>query len=612
MPGFGWVVSSTVRFSGNAAAFMRGIANATKAANEQILAQNRILARNAASWKEQASAARASATATRAANRANIGAGGRGGGGGGGGGIGGGFAGGGAAGALIGGAKRAAMAGGAFAIDSLYEAGKFEIILKSIQNITAATTPQMGKLRQQLFDVGDAAAMSAAQTGEMFREIARQSQGALSFDAMQKMLPYVAKMQVVLGATRGYSPETTTDAAMNFVHLMRIYDAKKMPAGFDLATRMFELSPVSPTQLVRQLTYFVPQLQNMHVPQEQMGALMLTMARAGYGQGKGGSGLAQLVLQSLGPLQMTSSAMAAKKQLLGPMGLNVLDTKGNSRYLHDKKSDVFGLLGALLDYEKRNGAVQAQKMFTSVYGANGGRIAALMSDPVIAAQLQNSMKAIKDQPSLGLNNQAASLIMTFPKAAQRAWENFQSLATDLGGYILPGATKGASDFAGMLHSVQVWLHANEGAAQSFGAKLTANVTLIGNAFNEHSKDIATAVKNFGFLASEMGPFATAAILAIGPLSRLTRVLTDLATGNVGDLRDLMKDTWNSAQDKSGHDRLTGDKYTPGSAPGTGPLPMFELHLHTTDQNPRMDIQRKSGPTSKAPLPLQRQLSGQGW
>jgi len=145
----------------------------------------------------------------------------------------------------VAGAKYGAEAGLGLMWDAVHEAGRYQQIMTSVQNVTGANAAQMAKARKATFDVGHMSATSASESAEMFREIARQSQGSMSFDSMLQLLPHAAKLQVVLGATRGFSPTQTVDNVMALTHLFRQYDPKGMPKMFDTVTRMGELMPTN-------------------------------------------------------------------------------------------------------------------------------------------------------------------------------------------------------------------------------------------------------------------------------------------------------------------------------------------------------------------------------
>jgi hypothetical protein len=116
-----------------------------------------------------------------------------------------------------------------YVVEAVHEAGKLQTIPVSTQNVTGASTAQVRRVKDASFKVGDHTAMSPVQIAEMFRVMSRQSQGVMRFDDMLGLLLHAAKMQVVLGAARGFTPHQTIDSTMTLTHLFRQYDAKGMP-----------------------------------------------------------------------------------------------------------------------------------------------------------------------------------------------------------------------------------------------------------------------------------------------------------------------------------------------------------------------------------------------
>jgi hypothetical protein len=348
-----------------------------------------------------------------------------------------------------------AEAGAGLALDAFYEASKLQAILATTQNLTGATDAQMEGIKGLAYDVGSKTNMSVSNTADMFREIVRSSQGTMSLDAMTSLLTPMAKMQVVLGTTRGMSPKETTDTTMSLVHLFRQYKPGGIPNMMDTVVRMMELSQSPPDQLLRQMTIFEPALKNLKVPDADAATLAITMSRFGMMRGRGGSSLQDLVLQALGPLQMTQHAQNGKAGLMKQMG--ILDAHGNSKYFTDKGGDIFGFLDALEKYENKVGSTKATGAFNSVFLKQGGRLADMFGDPTLMGIL-NSTRATMNQPSLGLESSFEKIMGKAFQASKHAWANFQSMMTEVGERELPGFTKGLNDLGDAFHNAQAWMH----------------------------------------------------------------------------------------------------------------------------------------------------------
>jgi hypothetical protein len=392
-------------------------------------------------------------------------------------------------------AKYGAEAGLGLAWDSIHEAARYQLIMTSVRNVTGASTAQMARARAATFDVGHMSGTSASESAEMFREIARQSQGAMSFDSMLSLLPQAAKMQVVLGATRGFTPTQTVDNTMALVHLFRQYDPKGVPKMMDTVLKMGELMPSNLSQAVTQMGYFLPTLKNLHVPDEDAASLMVAISRFGMGRAKGGTSIANLFNQALGPLQLTQHAQAGKAGLLGPKMLDVIDAKGKSRFFTDKGGDAFGFLDQLANFEKQHGSVMAQKVFTGAFGKTGTRIASVLADPVMVDQLHKIHDAIVKQKSLSLDAQAHSIFGTAWFPMKQAGSDFQSLMTEVGKTALPGVTKGFTDLAGSLHWAQGWLHQHAALEKQVQQTILADVKATEKWIVAHQDDFKQLAKD---------------------------------------------------------------------------------------------------------------------
>jgi hypothetical protein len=369
-----------------------------------------------------------------------------------------------------------ALTAGAAAVgDALYEAGKLQSILVSTQNITGANRAQMNRARLADFSVGNMAGMAPVTTAEMFRELARQSQGSMSFEDMESLLPRMAKMQVVLGNARGFSAAQTTDATMALTHLFRAYDPRGQGAMMDTVLRMGELMPTNLTQAVTSMGYFEPTLKNLHVKDQDAAALMVAISRFGLGRGKGGTSIQNLFSDALGPLQLTAHAQRGKSALLGPGMLDVTDASGKSRFFNDKSGDPMGFLMQLSNFAQSHGSTEAQRVFEGAFGKQGSRVADLMADPVIVNQLKRIEDAVVNQRSLGLDSQSNTIFATANQARKRFGADWQALASEIGTLALPGITRGLNDLSNGLHTATNFLLTHGALEKKISAEIVGYV-----------------------------------------------------------------------------------------------------------------------------------------
>jgi len=472
------------------------------------------------------------------------------------------------------GAKLAIEVGAGYGVDSIYEAAKLQTILTSTQNIIGANAKQMEQIRHAAFEVGNRNAMSAVQTAEMFRDLSRQSAGAMPLSAMVSMLPQMAKMQVVLGAARGFSPHQTVDSVMALTHLFRQYDPKGQTKMFDTILRMGELMPDNLQRAVTSMTYFVPTLKNMHVKDEEAAALMVALSRFGMGKNKGGTSLQNLFMGALGPLQMTSHAQKGKASLLGPKNLNVIDEHGNSRFFTSTSGDPMGYLMALYKFAQKVGSVQFAKVMEGAYGKVGSRFGVLAGDPIIVDQLNRTYDAITKQRSLGLDSQSHTIFSTAGFAMSRSEKNFQSLATEVGGLALPGVTKGFTDLADAMHNAQFWLHQHAALEKSIQKAIVDGVVGVERYLVGHKKEFSEFGNDIMFLGKELAKAAPDVFRVadgIGRLYKQAKMFGDdfnnvyaAVTGSAKWAHDHVFGTVNP---KAANPAMRGDAFIPDGAGG---------------------------------------------
>jgi TP901 family phage tail tape measure protein len=426
-----------------------------------------------------------------------------------------------------------AAVGGFLAIGTaVADASKFQLVMTSIQNVTEASASQMERLYNATFNVGNKTAMNATEVAEMFREIARSAQGStLGFQGMLNILPYAAKMQTVLGPTRGMSPEQTVDTTMALVHLFRQYYEAGTPKMMDTVLRMFELSPISPAQMLRQMTYFVPMLKALNTPNEQAATMMTFLARAGFGSGKGGTGVAMQTLQSLGPLQITSFAQAHKHEMLVKLGL--LNKDGTSPFVHPGGpggKPYYDLFQELAQVSKASqlvgGGANAVKTLTSIFGTTGGRVAMLMADPDLVKQLQSLEKIMTTQASLGLKPQSEKIMDTVSSQWKRMIANFNSLMIEMGVPWLRALTDLFRSIGDALHNAQAWMHQHPRAEKAIGAGAAVGSTVLAGVALSGIIGAAGKILGFGGGIGILGGGAGG--LFGGVLGSLRRAGTDIA------------------------------------------------------------------------------------
>jgi hypothetical protein len=197
----------------------------------------------------------------------------------------------------------------------------------------------MDQNRNLTFDQASKTAMSPIESAKMLLDVARQTP-SLSLSQKEMLMPYLGKSSVVLGATRGMSPEQVSEAMVSMVHLFQLYKPEQMQKGFDLFTRSGEMMGTTLNRALTQYSYFVPLAQSLGVDRKQDIVLMAELANRGMGKQRGGTGIQRFIEAGIGLRpgeKMTKHATALHD-------LGILDAHGQANFYKNGQLDMLGVL----------------------------------------------------------------------------------------------------------------------------------------------------------------------------------------------------------------------------------------------------------------------------
>lgn len=434
MFGSAWVVGVVINFTSNGAMTMSRLASQTRLANASLGAQQGIISKNQLAmmrYQERMEALHGAALRFGTAMSAAF-----------------------------------AVAGVAVMTSAVTEAAKLQTALVGIQNATGANQSQMSRIQQTAYNISAATAQSVVDSAHIMAVMARSGVNDPN-KLMQIALP-AAKFADVQFLSRGVSFQEGAQQAIMLAHMFRQYDPKGLTNIFDMMTRLSELMPHNLSAAVTQMGYYLPTFKSIGVSDEQSIATMALLDRFGYGRGKGGTGMANLALEALGPLQMTAHAQVGKANILREMGL--IDSAGHSVF-YDPKTKNFNFIGFLTqlsDYAKGKRGDDVTKQFISVFGKQGGRMAMLAEDPKFVAQITAIMKTM-NRKDLGMDQQQGRYMNTLAGQFQLAVTNFKSVMVELAYPWLGKLTEVFRTLGNSLHSFQVWLHQHPTAEKAIGA-----------------------------------------------------------------------------------------------------------------------------------------------
>jgi hypothetical protein len=371
-----------------------------------------------------------------------------------------------------------AVAGAVAIGDSVVQAAKLQRTLIAIRNETGANNRELGRFYDTIFKISNTMGVSPAAGADVMLNISRLTAGTLTTAQMQQIAPAVAGFASTINFNRpDVSVEAATQAGIQLSHLFRAYDPASLEKLLDKVYRLSGLMVETPGQAVRQMTYYEPLFKGLKISDDTSIAMMALLDRAGFRQ-KVGTNVRAMMLEELGPLQLTKHYEAGQGKILEHMGV----FGPNMQFKWNLPGGGVDFLGMLHSVSKWAQAQEKAGMPNSqvakdIYGAlgkGGGTIGLLMADP----QMLKIQNGILDY----LHNQNVSLAagernrqdsITFQAA--RAWGNFQAVMTELG-YRATWASGALKDVADGLHGLQEWLHQHRTAESwigGFGVALAA-------------------------------------------------------------------------------------------------------------------------------------------
>jgi hypothetical protein len=426
--GFGesWMISVMMRFTSNGSRVMREVAIATRAANAAVDAQTAKVNRATAAMERFRTTTVGLGTSI--------------------------------AGAF-------AMAGAAVDAFSMVQAAKLQRTLTAIRNETGADPRKMGGVYNSVFSIANRIGVSPVEAAQAWLDVSRLTAGQLSVKQMQQVAPRVLDFASMLHFNRpDVSVDEATKAGLQLVHLFRAYQPKQMLPLLDQVYRLSGLMAETPSQAVRQMSYYEPLFKGLKIDNNTSVAMMALLDRAGFRM-KVGTNVRAAMLEALGPLQLTSHAQQAKLGMLEQMGV----FKGGkfAWNLPGGSTDFIGMLTAVAQWSqgKAKQGVPLSDLAKTLYGTfgkQGGNIMQLMADPIML-QILGQIRAYQKNPNVSLSAGISNRDSSLAYQAGRAWGNLQAVLTELGYTEVPNLTNAFKNLANTFHTWQSWLHAHREA-----------------------------------------------------------------------------------------------------------------------------------------------------
>jgi hypothetical protein len=210
---------------------------------------------------------------------------------------------------------------------------------------------------------------------ELQQEYLKASQAGFTAKMLQddRFMFKVMQFADVQKITHGAPVEETVTQLAQLAHLFGAYDPGSMSTLVEQAYRLQMMgNPEDFSRLVQQGKYFVPlAAQTMNMPTKDIMSLYLGLAQTGMLRGRGGTGVQNILLDSIDAIRATSHMQSAQAKALHALG--IIDASGSPRFWtggHRNKQGV--LVGGHLDmnaeldwlHSLRNAGVMSTKDFT--------------------------------------------------------------------------------------------------------------------------------------------------------------------------------------------------------------------------------------------------------
>ncbi len=358
-------------------------------------------------------------------------------------------------------AKSFAVAGAAVGIYSIAQAASLQRTLTAIGNETGAGGLKLDRFRAASFEIANQIGVAPQNAAEILLNISRLTAGQLQVAQMLKVAPSIARFASVTNYNRpDVSVEDATQAGLQLVHLFRAYQPSQLVPLLDKVYRLSGLMAEPPQQAVRQMSYYEPLFKGLKIDENSSIAMMALLDRAGFRM-KVGTNVRAMLLQALGPLQLTTHAQAAKLGYLEQMGI----FNKSGRFAWNLPGGGVNFMGMLDQISRWTQGQEARgvpasnlaRVLYSVFGKQGGTIAQLMADPQMTSFL-GDIRTYLANPNVGLTAGARNRENTLSFQAGRAWGNLKADLTELGWTTLPQLTSEFRSLGDTLHGVQVYLH----------------------------------------------------------------------------------------------------------------------------------------------------------
>ncbi len=388
----------------------------------------------------------------------------------------------------------------------------YQQYLNVAANMGDMNSKQKARWAQTMLGVSSSSGINPVDVMHSSLDIVRLMKGTMTNEDMASMAPKLFQAAKVLQVTRGYDPAKSIDNIVEITHMLHDYSPKRMNNMMDLMLGSSELISQDPSKLKTQMGYFASAFKNAKVSDEDIFASIVMSARAGGGQGKGGTSLANFLASILGQADITSfRAQMREKSIQNIIGGNAdkfyyADKPGGEKTMH-----IMDIIDNIAKYAQAHPGWKIVPELSKAFGVQGSRFASFMADPEAVKAFRGTRKAL-DDPNMTVQRLYGSVMNNYATQSGRAGNSFSVLGASLTPQLMPSLTNVARSFADMMNDLSNVLGKNphlldgvrhflDGMANAFvhiGKAVQSNPQLVSKFFDVLGKSI---VGFFGIMAT---------------------------------------------------------------------------------------------------------------
>ncbi|GMA59736.1 hypothetical protein GCM10025859_01760 [Alicyclobacillus fastidiosus] len=275
-------------------------------------------------------------------------------------------------------------------VEGIKTAGEFQSKLVTIQDTTGATTKQMNSLGDSIMNV--ASKVSRFSDLDVAGFAQQLSSGGLGSVAnVQKLLmpmTQFADAQMYEGKVSDGSE--AVNMAINMAHLLGHYDPTSLAKSLNTFNEYSSMEPGSSDDLFQTLKYLAPTaLRSLHMNETSVMQMAALANRVGLTGSHGGTNAADMVLRLIPGYVMGTTGKPSATVMSAMEQLGMVNAQGQSQFFKNGQIVNFQkLIQTLVEDGKKFNPEELTKLYTHVFGVQGGRAATIFADPQVLNQLK--------------------------------------------------------------------------------------------------------------------------------------------------------------------------------------------------------------------------------